>query len=86
LSFSDQRAPQFVIGNGGTKLDSKIQGSLNGLSIGGTTVAYGNSFDKWGYTIFTPNSASGGWTATNYNVEDNNQFTCSVTSTAVSCP
>jgi hypothetical protein len=86
LSFADQRAPQFVIGNGGTKLDSKIQGSLNGLSIGGTTVAYGNSFDKWGYTIFTPNGGSGGWTATNYNVQDNSKFTCSVTSTAVSCP
>ncbi len=86
LSFADQRSPQFVIGNGATKLDRKISGSLIGLSIGGTTVSYGNSYDKWGFTIFTPKGGAGNWTATNYSVNGNNTFSCSVTPTSVSCP
>jgi len=86
LGFADQRAPQFVIGNGGTKLDRRIQDSLAGLPIGGTTVSYGNSFDKWGFTIFTPNGGVGGWTATNYSVQGNSKFSCTVTPTAVACP
>lgn len=86
LSFADGRAPQFVIGNGGTSLDRKIGGSLTGLSIGGTTVSYGNSFSGWGFTVFTPKSGAAGWTATNYSVNGNSKFSCSVTPTSVSCP
>ena len=86
LSFADERAPQFVIGNGGTKLDRKITGSLKGLSIGGTTVSYGRSHDKWGFTIFKPKAGAAGWTATNYSVKGNSKFSCNVTPTAVSCP
>ena len=95
LSFADQRTPQFVLGNGGTKLTHAIEKPPltgletgctvnNGNLVGCTTVSYGNSVDKWGFTIFTPNQ--GNWTATYYSTKGNDKFTCSVTPTAVSCP
>jgi hypothetical protein len=88
LSFADQRSPQFVLGNGGTLLTHKIKQPLTGMSIGGTTVSYGTSKDKWGFTIFTPKhkkTLDGNWTATYYSTKGNDKFTCSVTPTAVSC-
>ena len=84
LSFKDQRSPQLVLGNGGTMLTHKIKQPLTGMSIGGTTVSYGNSVDKWGFTIFTPKGAN--WTATYYSTKGNDKFACTVTPTAVSCP
>jgi hypothetical protein len=83
LSFADKRTPQFVLGNGGTLLTHKIKKPLTGRSVGGTTVSYGNSVDKWGYTIFTPASGTGNWTANYYSVKG--KTSCSVTPTAVSC-
>ena len=58
--------------------------TLAGMSIGGTTVSYGNAVDKWGFTIFTPKTNA--WTATYYSTKGNDKFACSLTSTAVSCP
>lgn len=84
LSFTDQRSAQFVLGNGGTSLTHKINQPLTGMSIGGTTVSYGKSVDKWGFTIFTPKGTD--WTATFYSTKGNDKFTCGVTPTAVSCP
>jgi hypothetical protein len=86
LSFADQRSPQFVLGNGGTMLTHKIKQPLTGMSIGGTTVSYGNSVDKWGFTVFTPQKQGSGWTATYYSTKGNDKFSCAVTATAVSCP
>jgi hypothetical protein len=86
LSFADQRSPQLVLGNGGTMLTHKIKQPLAGMSIGGTTVSYGNSVDKWGFTIFTPKTSAASWTATYYSTKGNDKFACSLTPTAVSCP
>jgi hypothetical protein len=85
LSFADLRSPQFVLGNGGTMLTHEIKQPLTGMSIG-TTVSYGNSVDKWGFTIFTPKTGTSDWTATYYSTKGNDKFTCTVTPTAVSCP
>jgi hypothetical protein len=85
LSFADKRTPQFVLGNGGTLLTHKIKKPLTGRSVGGTTVSYGYSVDKWGYTIFTPASGTGNWTANYYSVKGKDKTSCSVTPTAVSC-
>ena len=85
LSFADQRSPQFVLGNGGTLLTHKIKQPLTGMSIGGTTVSYGTSVHKWGFTIFTPKPGSQDWTATSYSTKGNDKFTCDVSTTAVSC-
>jgi hypothetical protein len=86
LSFTDQRTPQLVLGNGGTMLTHEIKQKLAGMSIGGTTVSYGNAVDKWGFTIFTPNKSASAWTATYYSTKGNDKFACSLTPTAVSCP
>jgi hypothetical protein len=85
LSFADQRAPQFVIGNGGTELDPAIQGSLDGAPIGGTSISSGKSVRTFGFTMLTPASSSSGWTATAYGM-DGTTWSCGVTATAVSCP
>jgi hypothetical protein len=86
LSFADARTPQFVLGNGGTLLTKKIKAPLTGRSVGGTTVACGNSIDKWGFTIFTPAPGTANWTASYYSVKGNDKLTCSVTPAAVACP
>jgi hypothetical protein len=86
LSFADQRSPQLVLGNGGTMLTHKIKQPLTGMSIGGTTVSYGNSVDKWGFTIFTPKNSASAWDATYYSTKGNDKFACSLSPTAVSCP
>jgi len=86
LSFADQRTPQLVLGNGGTMLTHAIKQPLTGMSIGGTTVSYGNAVDKWGFTIFTPKKSASSWTATYYSTKGSDKFACSLTPTAVSCP
>jgi hypothetical protein len=86
LSFTDQRTPQLVLGNGGTMLTHAIKQKLTGMSIGGTTVSYSNAADKWGFTIFTPKKSAPTWTATYYSTKGNDKFACSLTPTAVSCP
>jgi hypothetical protein len=85
LGFADQRTPQFVIGNGGTKLDKAITSSLKGKSIGGTTVSYGATKDKFGYTIFRPASGTANWAADYYSAKGNEKLTCTASATAVSC-
>jgi|tagenome__1003787_1003787.scaffolds.fasta_scaffold20888156_2 hypothetical protein len=89
MSFADQRSPQFVLGNGGTQLGHEIKNKkFKGAKVGGTTVSYGYSVDKWGFTIFTPKhkkTLDGNWTATYYSTKGNDKLTCSVTPTAVSC-
>ena len=89
MSFADQRSPQFVLGNGGTQLGHEIKNKkFKGAKVGGTTVSYGYSVDKWGFTIFTPKNRKkldGNWTATYYSTKGNDKLTCSVTPTAVSC-
>jgi hypothetical protein len=87
LSFSDNRSPQFVLGNGGTELGKEINNKkFKGAKVGGTTVSYGYSVDKWGFTIFTPKDTKldGNWTATYYSTKGNKKFSCKVTPTAVS--
>jgi hypothetical protein len=86
LSFTDMRSPQLVLGNGGTSLTHAIKQELTGMSIGGTTVSYGNSVDKWGFTIFTPQAGASRWTATYYSTKGNDKFSCTVTPVAVACP
>lgn len=88
LSFADNRSPQFVLGNGGTELGKEINNKkFKGAKVGGTTVSYGYSVDKWGFTIFRPKDKKkldGNWTATYYSTKGNKKFSCKVTPTAVS--
>jgi hypothetical protein len=62
FSFADRRAPQFVIGNGGTGLDAELSVPLTGLDIAGTTVASGSAWHDYGYMTLERTNA--GWQAT----------------------
>jgi hypothetical protein len=86
LSFADQGAPQFVLGNSGTLLTSAVDRKLKGKETGARVVGDAKTFDKWGFTIFTPGTTSGAWTATSYSVKDNDKFSCSLKQGIVSCP
>jgi len=85
LGFEDKRPPQFVLGNGGTKLAHKIEQTLTGQKIGGTTVAFGKSKHVFGFTIFAPVKDTAGWTATLNDVEGNAQVACTISSGEVNC-
>ncbi len=84
LSFADKRPPQFVLGTGGTMLTGKIQGSLTGGKIGGTTVSYGRADRRFGFTTLEP-AAQGGWTASFRDVGGKSYFDCKIAAGEVSC-
>jgi len=86
LSFTDQRTPQLVLGNGGTLLAHKITQPLAGTAIGGTTVASGVTKHDWGFTMFAPVANAPNWTATFYSTKGNAKFNCTVAPTGVTCP
>lgn len=56
LSLADGRAPQLVLGNGGTMLAGKEK-KVTAKAIDGTTVAYGKTHDGFGYTVFRPHAS-----------------------------
>jgi hypothetical protein len=85
LSFTDGRSPQLVVGNAGTLLAHKINQPLRGQKIGGVTVRFGRSEHEWGYTLFTPKSDRGSWTASYYGVDGVLKFNCSISPAAVTC-
>jgi len=85
LSFTDQRSPQFVLGNSGTLLAHKIKQPLAGQQIGSATIGFGRSEHKWGYTLFKPGFDAANWTATYYGINGETKFSCRVSPIAVSC-
>jgi hypothetical protein len=86
LSFADQSAPQFVLGNSGTLLTPAVDRKLEGKKAGARVVRDAKTLDKWGFTIFTPGTAPGAWTATAYSVKDNAKFSCDVKDGVLACP
>jgi hypothetical protein len=64
LSFADKRAPQFVLGTGGTLLAGKIKNDLAGDPIGGTTVSYGRADHRFGFALIEPVPGNGRFNAT----------------------
>ena len=85
LGFADKRAPQFVLGNGGTKLAHEIEQPITGRQIGGTTVAFGRSEHAFGFTIFAPMKDAAGWTATLNDVDGSEQVSCTIGAGEVNC-
>jgi hypothetical protein len=61
FSFADRRAPQFVVGNSGTGLDTALSVSLDGQPLAGTTVANGAAWHDFGYMTLERTDA--GWLA-----------------------
>lgn len=83
LSFADARAPQFVLGNGGTLLAKEPKEKLPGTQIAGTQVSFAKTHDKWGYTLFSPQGS--GWKASYYSTAGNKKFDCEVKGGKAGC-
>jgi calcineurin-like phosphoesterase family protein len=83
LSFADRRAPQFVLGTGGTLLAGKVKGELTGRTIGGTRVSYGRSDHRFGFALLTP--AADGWRADFRDLAGASLFDCKVAPGRASC-
>jgi hypothetical protein len=83
LSFADKRAPQFVLGTGGTLLAGKIKGELTGRTIGGTRVTYGRADHRFGFAILTP--AADGWSADFRDLVGASLFRCQIAPGQVGC-
>jgi Calcineurin-like phosphoesterase len=83
LSFADKRAPQFVLGTGGTLLAGKIKPDLTGAKIGGTRVSYGRSDHRFGFAMLEP--AASNWSATFHDVAGTKLFGCTVRPGEVAC-
>jgi len=83
LSFADKRAPQFVLGTGGTLLAGKIKGELTGRTIGGTRVSYGRADHRFGFAILTP--AADGWGADFLDLAGASLFRCKIAPGQVGC-
>ena len=76
LSFADGRAPQLVIGNGGTDLDAPLSVPLAGLDIAGTTVAIGSAWHDYGYMTLERTDAR--WQATLRAVDGTPVLDCTI--------
>lgn len=85
LSFADGRSPQFVLGDGSTKLAHKISEDLEGQPIGGTTVAAAATEHRFGYTMFTPSQKDKHWDATFFDTTGEARLACKVETSKVTC-
>ena len=83
LSFADARPPQWVVGNGGTLLDPRIQSTLAGVEVGGTTISSGATLDRFGYLTIEPDAS--GWAATLRTVHGLPAASCMLESSPLTC-
>ncbi len=83
LSFADRRAPQLIVGTGGTLLDPKIDRRLEGVTVGGAKISYGLSEHRFGFLMTTPKKK--GATATFVNDRGKTRFECKLTPSTARC-
>jgi calcineurin-like phosphoesterase family protein len=83
LSFADKRAPQFILGTGGTLLAGKIKDDLSGKKIAGTRVSHGRSDHRFGFAMIEP--APQRFTATFRDTAGNTLFACKLKPGGVAC-
>ena len=85
LSFSDRRAPQFVLGSGGTLLAHDVKKKLrDGISIGGATVT-SDVEQAWGFTVFERGDNASPWQATLRDAAGKKIVTCPIGQGKVKC-
>jgi hypothetical protein len=85
LSFADRRAPQLVLGTGGTLLAGKIKADLSGRKIDGNRVSYGRADHRFGFALITPGPQRERLTAAFHDTSGKRLFTCAVGSGEVTC-
>lgn len=83
LSFADRRAPQLIVGNGGTLLDHPIDHRLDGVTVGGAKVRYGRWAHRFGFLMIAPKKKSA--TATFINDRGKARFACTLTPSTARC-
>ena len=85
LSFKQPLPPQVVIGNSGTGLAHEIKTALKGQSIGGSTVANGNTIDDFGYALIEPDKGNKGWSLHLHDSAGKKQLVCSISGSNTQC-
>ena len=83
LSFTDERAPQLVVGTGGTALDRRIKQELDRATVGGATVSYGRTEHRFGFLMIAPQKD--GITATFIGPRGKARFKCALTPPNARC-
>jgi hypothetical protein len=83
LSFADRRAPQLIVGTGGTLLDPKIDRRLEGVTVGGAKISYGLWEHRFGFLMIVPKKK--GATATFVNDRGKARFECKLTPSTARC-
>jgi hypothetical protein len=85
LGFADRRAPQLVVGTGGTLLDPDIRAALSGQAVGGTTVLGGRAAARFGFTSLEPTGAPRTWAAALRDDRGVVQLACTLTADESRC-
>ncbi len=83
LSFTTSRAPQIVVGNGGTLLGPSVTTPLPGLQVAGAQVTAGRVLHQFGY--LTLESAGAAWTATLRDTVGMPVLACAIGNLTLSC-
>ena len=84
LGFDQPRAPQLVIGNGGTQLSPAVTTPLAGLEVGGATVAVGETRHDFGFAIL--DADAGGWAMSLRDVAGKTTLGCRIDDRTLACP
>lgn len=82
-SASRPRAPQIVVGNGGTPLGPSVTTPLPGLQVAGAQVTAGRVLRQFGY--LTLEAAGAGWTATLRDTGEMPVLLCAIGNLSLSC-
>jgi hypothetical protein len=85
LSFADRRAPQFVLGTGGTLLAGKIKSDLTGKRIGATAISYGRADHRFGFAVITPAAQRDRANAMFHDLSGTQLFACRIGLGEVAC-
>jgi hypothetical protein len=85
LSFADRRAPQFVLGTGGTLLAGKIKSDLTGKRIGGTAISYGRADHRFGFAVIAPAAQRDRASAVFHDLSGTQLFVCRIGLGEVAC-
>lgn len=84
LAFADGRAPQLVVGTGGSLLSEDLSLlPLAGREMAGTSVTAGRIAHDYGYTTLEPTGT--GWNATFRDPAGTPRFACAIDGADVSC-
>ena len=84
LGFDPPRAPQMIVGNGGTALAQIVTSPLRGLEVAGATVADGETLDQFGFVTLEA-SGTDGWRMTVRDFAGSALQECTVAGLAIDC-